>query len=128
MPSYYRRKRKNARAFKKRRVALIAALAVLLVVLVVILCRCSSGKDATTENAPVQTPEPSAFAAMSAVTQEPMPEATPETTPEPTPQPVSAEKTAAERAGNRPTAEQGWLPIFREAATEEKIVAITVDD
>lgn len=128
MPSYYRRKRKNARALKKRRVALIAALAVLLVVLVVILCRCSSGKDATTENAPVQTPEPSAFAAMSAVTQEPMPEATPETTPEPTPQPVSAEKTAAERAGNRPTAEQGWLPIFREAATEEKIVAITVDD
>ena len=28
MPSYYRRKRKNARALKKRRVALIAALAV----------------------------------------------------------------------------------------------------
>ena len=77
MPSYYRRKRKNARALKKRRVALIAALAVLLVVLVVILCRCSSGKDATTENAPVQTPEPSAFAAMSAVTQEPMPDPTP---------------------------------------------------
>lgn len=63
MPSYYRSKKKNARAMIEKRIALIAAVAVLLVVMIVLLSRCSRGKDVTTANAPVPTPEPSAVAA-----------------------------------------------------------------
>ena len=44
----------------------------------------------------------------------------------PTAAPVAQENAA--RAQGRPTAEPGFLPVFTKAETEEKIVAITVDD
>ena len=44
----------------------------------------------------------------------------------PTAAPVAQENAA--RAQGRPTAEPGFLPVFTNANTEEKIVAITVDD
>jgi len=50
----------------------------------------------------------------------------PETTPKPTPEPEAANPQRA-AARPMPTAE-GFMPVFTKAATEEKIVAITVDD
>lgn len=133
MPSYYRSKKKNARAMIEKRIALIAAVAVLLVVMIVLLSRCSRGKDVTTANAPVPTPEPSAVAAISALTPEPTLAPTP--TPAPTQRAdipfaytASTDPDRAARAITRPVADEGWLPIFKQAETDEKIVAITVDD
>ncbi len=59
--------------------------------------------------------------------------ATPEPTRAPTPSPApeddEAPVTNADRAATRPSAEPGFLPVFSHAEnTEEKIIAITVDD
>ena len=117
MPSYYRSKKKNARAMIEKRIALIAAVAVLLVVMIVLLSRCSRGKDVTTANAPVPTPAPSAVAAISALTPEPTLAPTP--TPAPTQRAdipfaytASTDPDRAVRAITRPVADEGWLPIF----------------
>ena len=54
------------------------------------------------------------------------PTPTPEPAPEPTPQPEAADP---QRASARPTATaEGFMPVFSKANTQEKIVAITVDD
>ncbi|MBR2797759.1 MAG: polysaccharide deacetylase family protein [Clostridia bacterium] len=54
------------------------------------------------------------------------PTPTPEPAPEPTPQPEAADP---QRALARPTATaEGFMPVFSKANTQEKIVAITVDD
>ena len=83
MPSYYRSKKKNARAMIEKRIALIAAVAVLLVVMIVLLSRCyRRGKDVTTANSPVPTPAPSAVAAISALTPEPTLAPTPDACPD----------------------------------------------
>ena len=56
-------------------------------------------------------------------TPQPTPKPTPQPTPEPTPEVVSA------RALSRPMpTAPGFMPVFSKANTEEKIVAITVDD
>ena len=54
------------------------------------------------------------------------PTPTPEATPKPTPEP---EAVNSQRAAARPTpTAEGFMPVFSKATTEEKIVAITVDD
>ncbi len=54
------------------------------------------------------------------------PTPTPEATPKPTPEP---EAVNPQRAATRPTpTAEGFMPVFTKATTEEKIVAITVDD
>ena len=71
-----------------------------------------------------QTPEPEMQAEP---TEAPAPIDTPQPTAEPTPQPV--QEQASQRALTRPTATApGFIPVFSKAETEEKIVAITVDD
>ena len=70
--------------------------------------------------------------AVAAATEQPSAEpaavlsAPPVPTPEPTPQPGQAN---SQRARTRPTpTAEGFMPVFSKANTEEKIVAITVDD
>ena len=82
------------------------ALAALAVVALVILLIPKGGPDPAVQALAQDTPQPVA-----------------EQTPEPTPEPVS------QRALSRPSpTAEGFLPIFDKADTEEKIIAITVDD
>lgn len=130
---YYRR-RKRKSFFYRYRIWLLgggAAALALVVALIAVLTR--AGTDRT---------EDDALMAMSRVTLPPMMEAsaepesvpvseatfvpTAEPTQLPTPEPVQSRVNS--RAGNRPEAEEGFLPVFRHADTDEKIIAITVDD
>ncbi len=134
MPSYYRERNRKKRAQEKKYFLLIAAAAVVLIALILILKGCSHGTDNTAVNAPAATPE-------AIVSVESSPSATAEITPvptvEPTPEPTReiafaysspTDPELAPRALTRPVAQEGLLPIFKQAETEEKIVAITVDD
>ncbi len=94
------------------------ALAALAVVALVILLIPKGGPDPAVQALAQDTPQP-----VAEQTPEPTPEPTPAPTPEPTPEPVS------QRALSRPSpTAEGFLPIFDKADTEEKIIAITVDD
>lgn len=60
---------------------------------------------------------------------EPTPRPAATATPEPSAEPTPGAQSAEERARTRPTpTAEGFLPIFAKADTDEKIVAITVDD
>ncbi len=61
---------------------------------------------------------------------EPLQVVTRQPTRKPTAEPTSRPETQenAARAQSRPTAKEGFLPVFAKADTEEKIIAITVDD
>lgn len=101
-----------------------AIAAVLIIALVVLLIPKGPHSDDAVETVAQQTPDTEVQAEP---TEAPAPIDTPQPTPEPTPQPV--QEAASQRALTRPTATApGFIPIFSKADTEEKIVAITVDD
>ena len=117
--------RSRMRQLQRRKLILaggIALAAVILVVAIVLIASRGKGKPDVQADASTQV----------AATAEPVPEDTlePETTPEPTPAPVTeAQQLAEQRAQTRPTPiAEGHSPIFISANTDEKIVAITVDD
>ena len=114
--------RARQRALQKKRLILGggALAAALVIALVILLIPKGGGPDPVVEAVAQLTPEPVAEATVEAVPVTPEP--TPVPTPEPTPEPLSA------RAMTRPAAAEGFLPVFDKADTEEKIIAITVDD
>ena len=114
--------RARQRALQKKRLILGggALAAALVIALVILLIPKGGGPDPVVEAMAQLTPEPVAEATVEAVPVTPEP--TPVPTPEPTPEPLSA------RAMTRPAAAEGFLPVFDKADTEEKIIAITVDD
>ena len=103
------RRRRNSR----RRLFLTAGIILLIfvIILIVVLCLRPKPDKAVTAQAVQATPEPTA-------TSEPTVTPEPTATPEPAP----------ERAAIRPTATDGLLPVFWSGQTDEKIIAITVDD
>lgn len=115
---------------KRRRINPIAliitvALGVAAVVIIALIVR---GRGSSGTPAAQQTPSTDGGALVSVIaegvaTPTPEPTPTPEATPEPTPAP------AAQYNVVKPTAtEEGYLPIYRKAETNEKIICITVDD
>lgn len=114
---------------------LIVAFAVLVVLIILLISALTRPrKDNVDVNAPaiVTTESPTAepLDATDAPTAEPTaePTKTPEPLPTPTPAPTANNIADAAHAANRPEPTPGWLPIFQGAQTNEKIVAITVDD
>ncbi len=110
--SVYRRRR------NRRRLLILAAILALVALIVILILTLSPGEDqqAVPAVAGTSLPSPSATAAPTAVP-----------TQAPTPAPTQAVPYAA-NAANRPQAQPGYLPVFRKAETDEKIIAITVDD
>ena len=108
----------------RRRLIIIggaAAALVLIVALVLLLPK--GGRDRAVET--VAQPAPTAEAPLVAEG-EPLTTPTPGPTPEPAAEPQAANP---QRAATRPAAvAEGFLPVFTKANTQEKIVAITVDD
>ena len=129
------RARARQRALQRRRrfFASVAAVAVVCIVAVVLLLGRGQGGDRQV-SAPVPTPEAAPVVeATLAPTEVPVAlVATPTPTPAPTPVPEAAATPApnSNRAMTRPTpTAEGFLPVFSKAInTEEKIIAITVDD
>lgn len=114
--------RARQRAMQRRRLLIggIALATLLVVALVVLLVPKGGAPDAAVQAVAQLTPEPTVEA-------EPAPAATPEPTPQPTPEPTP--ETVSLRALTRPTpTAEGFMPVFSNADTEEKIIAITVDD
>ncbi|MBQ8110261.1 MAG: polysaccharide deacetylase family protein [Clostridia bacterium] len=107
-----------------------ALAAMLLIALVILLIPKAPRTDSAVEVAAQVTPEPVAAepaAPVEEIVVADTPVPTPVPTPEPTPEPV--QEAASLRALTRPTpTAQGFMPVFSKADTEEKIVAITVDD
>lgn len=104
------------RLYARHRIpTLVGAGVILLVVILMIVLFASGGHDdAQTAIAPTSTPEVEATFT---------PEPTLAPTPSPTPEPAYMAN-----AKYRPAGKDGRLPIFRSASTDEKIIAITVDD
>lgn len=96
----------------------MAALILLAVIVLILVFALRPRKDAQNVVAPTSTPTPT----IDPVTE---PSATPTSMPTPSPTP---EPAYAANAQYRPTAKEGWLPVFRKAETDEKMIAITVDD
>lgn len=109
-------RRRRRRSQRRMLMAAAAALVLLVVIILVIVFATRGRPDAQPAAAPVSTPEPSIEATV-------MPTATVVPTPSPTPEP-----SYAANAKYRPSAKEGWLPVFRKAETDEKMIAITVDD
>lgn len=121
--------RARARARKKKQLLIgggaLAALAV--VALVVLLIPKGGHPDRAVEALAQATPEPVAEQPVSVEDVAPQP--TPAPTPEPAPQPTPAAVADAARAATRPQpTQEGFMPVFSKADTDEKIIAITVDD
>ena len=120
-PVYSRARRRSMD--RKRLIIIGGAVAALVVILVLALVLPKGNGPDRTASIPVES-------AMQAEG-EPLvplntPTPTPGSTPEPTPEPEAADP---QRAAARPTATaEGFMPVFSKANTEEKIVAITVDD
>ena len=111
----YRDERYRRRARKRNRIGMIVALALLLevILLIVLLSRgCSSRRG---------TPDLTSQQTAPVATETPVPTDTPEPTEAPTPVPTPA-----------PTAQSfavdGYLPVYRNVKTTEKVIAITIDD
>lgn len=111
----YRDERYRRRARKRNRIGMIVALAILLevILLIVLLSRgCSSRRG---------TPDLTSQQTAPVATETPVPTDTPEPTEAPTPVPTPA-----------PTAQSfavdGYLPVYRNVKTTEKVIAITIDD
>ena len=124
--SYSRSRRR--RRMMQRRIRAVVLLILLIVAIVVIVNLIRGGSKPDVK----QTQSAAVFAQQAEATQIPLPvaatavpEATAAPTAEPTPEPTP--ETNA-NAVYRPTAENGILPVFKKSATEEKIIAITVDD
>lgn len=122
--SYSRSRRK--RRMMQRRIRAIVLLMLLIVAIVVIVNLIRGGS-----NPDVKQPQSAAvFAQQAEATQNPLPVAatvSPEVTPTPEPTPEPTPDTSA-NAAYRPVAESGLLPVFKKSTTDEKIIAITVDD
>ena len=104
---------------RKRMIITAAAAAVLILVIVHIVLLIPRGTDkpgAVQANNPTISPTPSVAADVT-------PTPTPTIAPSPTPS-----NPYAKNSVYRPTAKDGWLPVFKKAETNEKIIAITVDD
>ncbi len=119
----------------RRRLIVGGALAALAVVLLMVLLIPKGGAPdrAVEAVAPADTPQPTAAPLPLAEEAEPQVESQPEApadtpVPAPTPDPGLSEE-AARRALTRPTpTAEGFIPVFSQAETDEKIIAITVDD
>ncbi len=135
--SYSRSRRKRRMMRRRIRALVLLVLLIGLIMLIVHLARGCSNSDVTKQPdvgafsqmsdgaqsalaLPTETPDPAAEALGAA--QQP----TVEPTAEPTEEPVSLANAA--NAVYRPAAEPGHLPVFKKSDTEEKIIAITVDD
>ncbi len=132
--------RARSRARLKRQMligsgALVAL--VLLSIVITLLVRGGGGDKPVNAPAATAIPVPTVEAGDDAPEEAPEDEAevvaTPEPTQAPTPSPApesaSQPVTNADRAATQPSAEPGFLPVFSHAEnTEEKIIAITVDD
>ena len=121
--------RARRRAQDRRRLIIGGgALAVLLVVgLIILLAPKGGGPDRAVEAAVQVTQAPVVPAVEQVPVEAPAPADTPEPTPAPTPQPTQAANS--QRALSRPTpTAEGFMPVFTSADTDEKIIAITVDD
>lgn len=114
---YMRARRKKQR----QQMIFLGGLAALLIIIVIVIILASgSGKEDAVRPVSVQnTVIPEGTVAAPEIT------ATPEPTAEPDPRNYSEN---AAYAVYRPEADEGCLPIFRSAKTEEKIIAVTVDD
>ncbi|MBE5807319.1 MAG: hypothetical protein E7317_03140 [Clostridiales bacterium] len=118
-------RRRRQRDMRVLIAAIAAAVVILAVVIGVIAIRRGGTRDNVAQTAPAATEavlvlnEESEQDAIMVID-----------TPEPTPEPTS-EPEGSEYAGNsiyRPAAAEGLLPIFKSSSTEEKIVAVTLDD
>ena len=103
-----RRRRNN-----RRRLILAAGIVLIILIIILIVVFTRKTPDTVTAAAPVATATPA-----------PTQEAT--ATPEPTAAPTAT--PAPDRAQYRPEPTNGLLPVFWSADTNEKIIAITVDD
>lgn len=82
---------------------------------------------APTEAPAARAEEPAQAGEEPTQVEEPTPAPTP--TPQPTPEATPVPAEIAARVAARPTATaEGFMPVFSKAETEEKIIAITVDD
>ena len=116
------RRREAYRRQRIRKMKLLAAAVAAVVIIIVGIIAIIPDRPDTpgavyamnTTAEPTATPDPAAT---------PEPTATPAPTPQPTPV-----NPYAQNAVYRPAANDGYLPVFRKAETQEKIIAITVDD
>ena len=126
-PTYSRARQ---RAQQRRRLLIGGgALAVLLVVGLVFLLIPKGGQpDRAVEAVAQATPEPAPAAPEAVAPEAPaLLESTP--VPTPTPAPAPTQEALSMRALTRPTpTAEGFMPVFSKAETDEKIIAITVDD
>lgn len=89
---------------------------VLLILIVILIASLSGGPDKQVAAVPTPAPTPVATAT-------PVPTAAPTATPVPTPVPTPVLNGAL-----APAADPGYLPVLWSAETDEKVIAITVDD
>lgn len=126
--------RARQRSMNRKRLIIIGGAAVALVLVVALALLLSKGKGPDravskpvedtrqAEGEPLLSQQAEGEPLAPQVTATPKPEATSKPTPEP-------EAANPQRAATRPTAmAAGFMPVFTKANTEEKIVAITVDD
>ena len=126
--------RARQRSMNRKRLIIIGGAAVALVLVVALALLLSKGKGPDravskpvedtrqAEGEPLLSQQAEGEPLAPQVTATPKPEATSKPTPEP-------EAANPQRAARRPTAmAAGFMPVFTKANTEEKIVAITVDD
>ena len=128
-----RMSRARQRALQRRRLMIGGgALAALVVIgLVILLLPKGGAPDRSLEAAVQVTPVPAEAPAEAQVATEAqaLPADTPQPTPVPTPTPQPAPQSTSKRALTRPTpTAEGFMPVFSKADTDEKIIAITVDD
>ena len=110
------RRRRRRRSPLQRYMPLIVTAVCTVAAIIIAVCIISGLRKDVPVSAPVATILPTIEA-----TAVPTPEPTAVPTPEPTPEPLP-------NAVYRPGAKDGWLPVFRKAETDEKMIAITVDD
>lgn len=140
------RRREAMRRNRRRKMLLYIGIAIAAIALIVLLIVLLSGKPAddpaitALSQASLQSPDPTqtaleqAMAALPGTDETPMPTDTP--APTATPEPiqttgvnsVSSDPVRAARASTRVEQKEGFLPVLTHANTEEKIIAITVDD
>ena len=141
------RRREAMRRKRQRRMILYIGIAVVVLALIVLLIVLLTGKPADDPAVPasallnLESPAPTetalerAMAALPGTDEVPATEA-PTVEPTATPEPVkttgvdsvSSDPVRAARASTRVEQKEGFLPVLTSANTEEKIIAITVDD
>jgi len=113
-PSASARRRRRKKQ-KRQQMIMLACFAALIIALIIVIISISTGgkKDKTAETA-VQAVETTI----------------PQPTETPVPQPTATVSPYEALAANPkvPAAAEGYLPVFRSANTNEKVVAITIDD